>query len=379
MAIVLTGCLSAGQSVRPLPKWPGSEIFEAPNPAYGIGGNDAVVAIGGGSGYDDWHERAVLRVVATQEELLMALAAAEAGDVIYVDDQASIDLTGLWDIRIRAGVTLASGRGYQGSPGAQLYTQANETKSLFVVRDGGVRITGLRLQGPSTVEKPGGCPENARGILVRGVSTSTISPTVEIDNNELWGWPNAAVTVDTMPGVHIHHNHIHHNRRVVEPKTKDSPDGCAEGGYGLGYGVNISGTHALIDANRFDYNRHDIASSGAPGSGYTARYNLILSQGTSHSFDMHGFGEQRSIGKSPPYEAGSRIVIHHNLFLNPNHPAIVMRGTPKIGAWIYQNVFAGGETTIRQRNTDESGKQNYPPNPIHLYIENNQYNAGSSP
>lgn len=366
-------------SGTPTSNAPVSDVFEAPNHRYGIGGNPAITAIGGGKGYGDWVAQEGAVLVSTKEELLNALKTIAKGGVIYIDDRASIDLTGESNLRIPAGVTLASGRGRVGSLGAHLYTTANENTILFVIRDSGVRITGLRLQGPSVVEKPGGCPENARGILVRGTATQLVTPTVEIDNNELWGWPNAAITIAEMPGVHVHHNSIHHNRRVVEDTTTDPEHGCAEGAYGLGYGVNISGTHVLVDANRFNDNRHDIASSGSPASGYTARYNLVLSYGTSHSFDMHGFGEQRSIGADPPYEAGDRMVIHHNTFLITNYPAIVIRGIPRSGAWIYQNQFAGLPETIMQRNVDAAGTQYYPPNTVNLHVEDNQYEGEPNP
>ena len=47
------------------------------------------------------------------------------------------------------------------------------------------------------------------------------------------------------PIPYIHHNYIHHNQARGE-----------------GYGVNLYGGNALIEANIFDYNRHDVTGAG---------------------------------------------------------------------------------------------------------------------
>jgi len=57
--------------------------------------------------------------------------------------------------------------------------------------------------------------------------------------------------------------------------------------------------HVLIEGNLFDFCRHAIASSGVPGSGYTARYNVHLENTISHVFDMHGardFEKYKQVG-----------------------------------------------------------------------------------
>ena len=90
-----------------------------------------------------------LRVeVSTVDGLLAALARATPGTVIYVADEASLDLSGKTGIRVPARVTVASGRGQGGSPGALLYTKQLETIPLFAVAAEGARFTGLRLRGP---------------------------------------------------------------------------------------------------------------------------------------------------------------------------------------------------------------------------------------
>ena len=53
--------------------------------------------------------------VSTKNQLLSALKKAKPGDVIYINDNSIINLTGVWKVRIPSGVTLASGRGINNS------------------------------------------------------------------------------------------------------------------------------------------------------------------------------------------------------------------------------------------------------------------------
>src|SRR5690606_10386387 len=62
--------------------------------------------IGGGPGYSDIKDPATADfVVSSKAALLSALAQAEAGQVVYVDDAAEIDLSDEQDIVIPGGVT----------------------------------------------------------------------------------------------------------------------------------------------------------------------------------------------------------------------------------------------------------------------------------
>jgi len=92
--------------------------------------------------------------VTNKAGLLSALSSAVAGDVIYVNDNAKIDLTSEHDIIIPAGVTLASGRGNGTSQGALLYshnlifTNGEEVEyNLFKSGWKRSKITGLRIEG----------------------------------------------------------------------------------------------------------------------------------------------------------------------------------------------------------------------------------------
>ncbi len=241
--------------------------------------------LGGGAGYSRMIRREQATVVVkTRDELLAALKAApkhgvlagKSGDVIYINDDAVIDLSGLENVVIPGGVTLASGRGQAGSVGGLIkstsYAPGNHDP-LFKTGGTGVRVTGLRLAGPS----------NASGrVLPWYHGLYAAHYWTEIDNCELWGWNYEAInTTSGTKGLYVHHNYFHHNTRI-----------------GCGYGVSTDEGVALIEGNLFDYHRHSIASTGPEPSGYEARYNLIMEHSISHAFDMHGAADfEKAINK----------------------------------------------------------------------------------
>jgi hypothetical protein len=143
-------------------------------------------------------------------------------------------------------------------------------------------------------------------------------------------------------GVRVHHNAIRFNRREEHNGT------CGGEPYGLGYGVAVGPGSAAVEANVFDHNRHDIASNGKPGSFYTAAYNLVLGGAHDHSFDVHG-GADRDDATGI---AGSAFVIHHNTFLQSRRPAVLLRGIPIHGAWVYKN------ETVHDRESDAFRQMN---------------------
>jgi hypothetical protein len=291
--------------------------------------------IGGGKGYG----RLVTQsdyLVKTLEELRAALKKAKSGQVVYVNDNAEIDVTGEQKIVIPGGVTVASGRGRVGSEGALLYSDELATSPMFSAGGQKIRVTGLRLRGPDQERRT----EQMRKLYKEGKyysipnSDGIISahPHLEVDNCELWGWSHAAIFLKLGAlKAHIHHNYIHHNQRS-----------------GLGYGVCLDQSNALIEANLFDWCRHHIAGTGRPGTGYEARYNLVLENANGHSFDMHG-GRDRKDGTDI---AGDLIRIHHNKFKATGVPAFMIRGRPQQSADIHHNWFlhSGPDKAIRQTN-----------------------------
>ncbi len=276
---------------------------------FGCQANPTGDPIGGGAGY-----RRILSggdvTVKTAKELLDALAKAEAGQVVWVPQGVEIDLTGQTDVQIPGGVTIAGNRGANGSPGAKIFTRQRATSPLFASAGDFIRLTGLRFEGP--------CASRER-IAEYSSFLRCAHHAPEIDNCEIYNWNVYGVGGRLGASkIHVHHCYIHHCQRN-----------------GLGYGVSLGQADARIIANRFDWCRHHIASSGSPGSGYEAAYNLVLPNANGHHFDMHG-GRDRGDGTDI---AGEWLHIHHNTFQG-GHRAVCIRGIPAQGAEIHHNWFA---------------------------------------
>ncbi|WHI50463.1 VCBS repeat-containing protein [Microbulbifer sp. MLAF003] len=294
---------------------------------------------GGGELYGSWVSvNQANYIVSTREELQNALAQASAGQIVYVSDNAEIDLTGYWDLDIPSGVTLASGRGQDGALGGLLFTDEMSKRGLFNLGDrSDIRITGLRFKGPFAGIETDDCGNrDADGIRVMSSSS------VEIDNNEFFAWPFSGIKINSSRAIDIHHNHIHHNRR------SERTEGCRF--YGLGYGVvTDTSQDVTIRHNLFHHNRHDIASAGSidEWTEYEAAYNLVLGGANSHSFDVHG-GDDKD--HRDDHNAGHYFLYHHNIFYNPNYTAVKVRGIPIKGAWVFDNVFShhDKEFAVRQ-------------------------------
>jgi hypothetical protein len=293
--------------------------------------------VGGGEGYASMVSRSQADfVVATRDELVAALSSALPGDIIYVEDDATIDLippnlpAAEWQLTIPEDVTLASGRGQAGSVGGLLYVDRDDiwncsraaggnycddtSAGFFRVSGAGVRITGLRLSG-SDLDTVVGKYEKplSDAVYVDGEGT------LEVDNCELSGFSHGGVYANGTV-IDIHHNHIHHNRRS-----------------GLGYGVVLAGAaNAIVESNVLDHNRHDVAGTGDPRQNYYARYNLVIGEGRSHAFDMHGENERAD--KHSGY-AGGEIVIEFNTFVDDGVDAVKFRGAPYVFGYVDNNVF----------------------------------------
>jgi hypothetical protein len=266
--------------------------------------------IGGGDGYDDIYETGDF-IATSLEELSVALNEAQAGQVVFIPDAVEIDHTGVRLI-VPPGVTLAGTRGLNGSLGARIFTTAEGRSSLARVGDGS-RITGLRFEGPH-----GGTERTT----IHAHFLGTGSWNVRVDNCEIYNFNYTVISVGKKAWrVYIHHNYIHHNQK---------------GGWGYGVAVN-GGSDVYVIANRFNYNRHHIASGGTPGCGYEAAWNWIGPNATSSHFDMHG-GSDSGAGHDI---AGDWMHIHHNTFLSLSYGTHVgIRGTPSYGADIHNNWFA---------------------------------------
>lgn len=295
--------------------------------------------IGGGKGYQNTITDGNIRV-RTVDELAAALKTAQPGQTVFLPGDSEFECTDLifaedFHVDVPASVTLAGDRGFRGSPGALIYSDAFSTKPLIRILGPGARITGLRLRGPDPkrrLEHHKRSFNAARGDdkqqhdyyyrLPVSIGIQTEFDNLEVDNCDLSGWSHVAVFLAAGSGHRIHHNSIHHNQLN-----------------GLGYGISHGyGTAAssLIECNLFDFNRHSIAGTGAPGNSYEARNNVELGESLSHNFDMHG-GRDRKDGTEI---AGDLIRIHHNTFLGWKVRAVVIRGIPREEARIDHNWFA---------------------------------------
>lgn len=312
--LILSGCSGIGVA-----------LAQEPVETFGCEANPTGNPIGGGAGYDDIKTSGDF-AARTVEELLAALRRAKAGQVIFIPDGVDMDMTGKQNLAIPPGVTLAGARGLKGSPGPRLFTTLKATNPLMRTTGDNTRITGLRFEGPYS---------GSERIATHALGLSVTHHNCEVDNCEIYNWNYVGIGVSGGGTVRIHHNFIHHCQRA-----------------GLGYGVATGRANTYIIGNKFDFCRHDIASSGSPGDCYEAAWNLVLPNAISHRFDMHG-GRDRGDDTDI---AGDWIHIHHNTFQGA-HRAVVIRGVPSQGAEIHHNWFArpvketvvsGGNTSVRR-------------------------------
>lgn len=291
---------------------------------------DNVGPIGGGAGYTRIVTNGELDVTSL-DELLDALAKAEAGQTVFLAGEAEIDLTlriyiDELVLEVPEGVTLASNRGQGDSKGALLSSDALKTPVMIRAMGPNVRVTGLRLQGPNPKRYmehhrrafgPGGDGHTYYYKFPTQNGIATRYDALEVDNCEITGFGHSGISLQKGNGHHVHHNFIHH---------------CQYNG--LGYGISHDTASSLVEQNLFDFNRHSIAGTGRPGCTYEARHNVELGTSLSHCFDMHG-GRDRKDGTSI---AGTTILIHHNTFRAPTTP-VVIRGVPEEVCRVYRNWF----------------------------------------
>lgn len=307
---------------------------------YGYLTNNTDNPVGGGSGYSNIVlnnsdvDYVIINNLTNKTQFFSALSNAQAGDIIYINDSVEMNLTYNTNIIIPSGVTIASGRGNNNSQGALLYNNyiaPSGDYQLFKSSGPNVRITGLRINGTDY--------KTSNSSYEFSTSRAIYSEyPIEIDNSEIMGWSHCAICLYKGAFGYVHNNYIHHNQRA-----------------GIGYGIVLAyASSSMIESNIFDWNRHSIAADGTPETSYTARYNLVLSNGTSHAFDMHG-GKDRNDGTNI---AGKTIDIYSNTFYKIRNGAaiqntVAIRGIPTNHANIWSNYLYYNTTdsyTFRQSN-----------------------------
>ena len=295
---------------------------------------------GGGSGYFPIIKSEESDIVINTNDfnfLKNAIANASYGDTIYINDNLQIEIPAEGTLTIPDGVTLASGRGRNGSQGALIYTNYLEQgygynyPALSVGND--VQITGLRLRGPDSTSSSINYGKAAVAIM------QYYRNNLEVHNCEIYNWYVYGIFLTESDNANIHHNYIHNNQNPH-----------------IGYGIcNRNKTDTMISYNIFNRNRHDIAgikNTNMEPPSYTAQHNLIGPDGINHSFDMHGCGYTDLWGcpdmytkddAGPENLAGETINILYNYFLPmniyPKHHSVVIRGIPRDMANIIGNYF----------------------------------------
>lgn len=259
-----------------------------------------------------------LILVTNYADLLTAISAGyryikiPAGVTIELPNQSGALSLGL-------GQTLFGERGQVDNPGKlvvlPLETDSDDKYPVITLASHS-RISGLIIEGPVQVS-------NSDKQTI-GMKAESYSTDVMVDNNEIYGWPWAGVSLKQSHQAFINNNYIHHNIKSE-----------------LGYGVVVQNgdTSATIQCNIFSANRHAIAGSGKLGEGYLAQYNLVMQdggRGAYHQFDMH----QGSEGYG-----GSYVHVMHNWFNygdygTSNRSSVGIRGIPEQGpATVEKNIF----------------------------------------
>lgn len=306
---------------------------------------------------------------------------ASWGSVIEIAAGESISMEDYLGLPIPAGVTIRGNR--RGVlVGPELRQPNFIDGSLFKVFGDDVRITGLRLRGPSRSVDSN--PPNSSCIEVSDQFVRTL-----IDHNDLSDWPESTVSVtgghagefscgdDVAPGAHaknvrVVRNFIHDNQRE-----------------GAGYGVVVgSGGYVDIEGNTFLRNRHAIAADGTLGNSYSAWFNLVLADAPCYGFlchdheqdfDMHGSDRSsHHTGGS----AGSAVEIARNTFFGTNRRNFDLRGQSCGVNLFHDNISRqSAEDAIRwfvpSSPFSTSGDQISPPStpPSWLVMQNNQFDA----
>lgn len=301
--------------------------------------------IGGGQSYaNPVPKTRADEIVDTKSALLTALNEASSDDVVWVANDAEIDLSGEMSIDTADGVTLASDRGQDGAAGGLLYTTTYSTEPIFQISSDNVRVSGLRFRGPETEYFDPGADEyndyQSQGFMLLGDDP-------EIDNCQLYGWTVAPINVggrDFPIAANIHHCSIHHNQME-----------------GYGYGVFLYNGHSDITQTYFDYNRHSIAGFGYPTNGYHAEANLVGSHPVGNAFDMHGLDQ--NLDEARPVAGGEINIIDNTFQFTESYiydsadgqEAIAIRGTPDEWANIENNRFEH-PTRPDSENINEAGQ-----------------------
>lgn len=282
--------------------------------------------IGGGPGYEPVRARGAL-VAADARQFVEALGrlarqapAERRGAVLFLPGDATIDLSAQSGIEVPSGVTIASDRGRNGSPGARLvYDGPADGKTLLVLQEESC-VSGVRLRGdsvPFAQWPPRGGPAKATSTICMNV----VGARCEIENCELARFARG-ITI-AAPRAWIHHNRL----LDIAPYPV-----C----------LNVEASSTIIEGNDIGWMWHAIAATYSPLNSYRARNNVFreaapnrFAEGVSGQFaaDAHGLGECFVLDRNTfLHEDPSRSV--------PNRSICI--ADPTDYAWVTGNWFRDG-------------------------------------
>ncbi|MFC6906414.1 hypothetical protein [Halalkalicoccus tibetensis] len=276
-------------------------------------------------------------IVESRSEFFSAVGSS--ADVIGIPGNVRIDLSGR-DFTL-SGQTIVSDRGVDGSAGALLYTTDHGSDSPawdggssgrgVITMRGGSRISGIRYRGPyhdhyDDPEYPGYIPLDSGNASERRRKRAAryargmriLSSDAEVDNCELYGWPNQAIAIgssSTVVSPHVHHVYGHDCMMV-----------------GAGYVIDVFNGHPTIEMSYFNATRHSVNGFGHTECGYTLEDCVFGPSTVSHAVDMHCLAEN---GHGNDLTAGDRVEVRRCTFAfshnidGQNAQAIAFRGYPE--------------------------------------------------
>jgi len=271
--------------------------------------------VGGGSGYlDAIDPNQANYVVSTAAALKSALASASSGQIVYLADGATITLNSDSQIygvpswlgdsvgfNVNPGVTLAGGR----SGKIVLSSSYRPTAYWYAVALGaGARMSGVIIQG--------GESNSSNTYHWSGVACAK---NAQVDNCEIYGMSGGQAVSIYGSGVWVHHNYLHHCQCTSQS----------------GYGVCVvsSPTASTIEANKFDYCKHAIASAAGLNS-WVFRYNQLGAHFVYGQIDSHGQNDGQSY-------AGNKIEIYNNTSTCTDRWFVQILGIPNTLVSVYNN------------------------------------------
>jgi hypothetical protein len=217
---------------------------------------------------------------------------------------------------------------------------------IFEIEGDYVRVTGLRLQGPS--EGTDATLPVADGIDIgnehQSVWLAREYTGVVVDHNDVSDWPGDGIAPYTAqpqpqfgcpPAYVAPVNSVLAMRNFVHNNERDNQ----------GYGIVGAGDTIL--GNTFLMNRHSIAADGHTEDTYSAWDNLVLSRAPDYcattcghyqqDFDMHGIGIPPGMNIGYGGYAGNTVEIAWNTFLGGNRDNFDLRGQPCSSADSFHN------------------------------------------